>query len=398
MKRTGQKSRVAQAEQSKWLGQTIYGVKEITVLDRKEIFIRQYNNAAKEVQKTTIINNVVGASPDRILEGVCISGFMLIVVFRVCFDDNIAGFIPILGAFAMGAFKILPSISKVSSRINSIIFNQIGLESCYKNLKEAREIDAENIKRQNNIIKSIKKDTSDSINREKQIVFNNCLDIINISWKYKNSKENVLNDLSLRISKGDSVALIGASGAGKTTLADIILGLLEPQQGVVEMDGIDIFAIPHQWARIIGYVPQTVYLIDDTVRANVAFGLPQDCVDDEKIWRALEQAQLKGFVEELPKGLDTFVGERGVKFSGGQRQRIAIARALYENPDILVLDEATSALDTETETAVMESIDALQGSKTLIIVAHRLSTIRNCDKIYEIIDGRAILRNKEDVI
>ena len=202
----------------------------------------------------------------------------------------------------------------------------------------------------------------------------------------------------LTIKKGQSVALIGSSGAGKTTLADIIMGLLKPQTGTVYMDGIDIFTIPRQWARIIGYVPQAVFLIDDTVRSNVAFGLKKNEIDDEKVWEALRQAQLKEFVEELPYGLDTIVGERGVKFSGGQRQRIAIARALYENPDILVLDEATSALDSETETAVMESIDALQGSKTLIIVAHRLTTIRNCDVIYEIKDGVAVRREKEEVL
>ena len=203
--------------------------------------------------------------------------------------------------------------------------------------------------------------------------------------------------MSLTIQKGESVAFIGSSGAGKTTLADVIMGLLRPQSGTVEMDGTDIFTIPHQWARTIGYVPQSVFLIDDTVRSNVAFGLKRSDVSDERVWVALEEAQLKEFVKGLPHGLDTIVGERGVKFSGGQRQRIAIARALYENPDILVLDEATAALDTETENAVMESIDALQGSKTLIIVAHRLTTIRNCDKIYEIKDGIAVERSKADV-
>lgn len=213
-----------------------------------------------------------------------------------------------------------------------------------------------------------------------------------------NAKEAVLTNTFLCINKGESVAFIGSSGAGKTTLADIIMGLLKPQEGSVEMDGIDIFSIPHQWAKIIGYVPQSVFLIDDTVRRNVAFGLKEEDISDEKVWSALGQAQLKEFVEGLPAGLDTIVGERGVKFSGGQRQRVAIARALYEDPDILVLDEATSALDNETETVFMESIDALQGSKILIIVAHRLTTIRNCDRIYEITDGIAIERKKEEVL
>ncbi len=175
------------------------------------------------------------------------------------------------------------------------------------------------------------------------------------------------------------------------------MGVLRPEKGSVTVDGIDIFTIPHQWAKIIGYVPQSVFLIDDTIRNNVAFGIDENEISDEKVWKALEQAQLLNFVSKLPNKLETIVGERGIKFSGGQRQRIAIARALYENPDILVLDEATSALDNETETAVMDAIETLQGNKTLIIVAHRLTTVRNCDKIYEIRDGVATLKNKAEI-
>ena len=195
-----------------------------------------------------------------------------------------------------------------------------------------------------------------------------------------------------------SIALIGVSGAGKTTLADIVLGLLKPKRGAVLMDGIDVYAMPKTWARIVGYVPQSVFLIDDTIRNNIAFGLTEEQIDDALIWDALERSQLKPFVEKLPEGLDTIVGERGVRFSGGQRQRVAIARALYNRPEILVLDEATAALDNETEMAVMESIDALQGQITMIVVAHRLTTIRNCDRIYEIKNGKAIRRDKKEVL
>ena len=191
--------------------------------------------------------------------------------------------------------------------------------------------------------------------------------------------------------------MIVTSGAVKTTLGDVILGLLKPRQGEVTMDGIDVYAMPKTWAHIVGYIPQAVFVMDDTIRNNIRFGLDVEDTDDRQVWAVLERAQLKSFVESLPEGLDTIVGERGIKFSGGQRHRIAIARALYAQPEILVMDEATAALDNDTEKAVMESIDLLQGQITLIIVAHRLTTIRNCDRIYEIRDGIAFEKSKEEV-
>lgn len=387
MKRAGQEMRQANAAKGQYSYQAVMGIKEITVLDRRKQFIAQFKEAAEVEARTSLINGFIMACPDRILEGVCIAGFMGIVSVEIALGKELDNFIPVLGTFAMGAFRILPSISKISSRINSLVFYRPCLQSTYDNLREIREHNQENIAEFGQ-----PKESCDT-----KISFQNSLEIKDISWKYLNTPNSVLQNLSLTIHKGESVAFIGASGAGKTTLADVLMGLLRPQSGSVEMDGVDIFTIPHQWARTIGYVPQSVFLIDDTVRSNVAFGLKKADVSDEKVWIALEEAQLKEFVKGLPHGLDTIVGERGVKFSGGQRQRIAIARALYENPDILVLDEATAALDTETENAVMESIDALQGSKTLIIVAHRLTTIRNCDKIYEIKDGIAVERSKADI-
>lgn len=230
------------------------------------------------------------------------------------------------------------------------------------------------------------------------LTFNKDIEIRDITWQYANTDRNVLEHLSLKISKGESIALIGESGAGKSTLADVIMGLLDPQQGDILVDGQPIKSNLLQWSKLIGYVPQSVYLIDDTIRNNVAFGIPLNEIQDEKIWAALKQARLDEYIQGLPYGLDTIVGDRGIKFSGGQRQRIAIARTMYYDPQILVLDEATSALDDETEKAVMESIDSLQGHKTLIIIAHRLSTIQKCDKIYEVVDKGIIERNKNDVL
>lgn len=387
MKAAGELSRLAEAEKYKYSQQAIMGIKEISVMDRRENFIAQFKGAAEKTEKAMLVNNVISACPDRILEGVCISGIILIVCIRIRMGVGMETFVPILGVYAMGAFRILPSIAKVSAKINSIIYFMPGLQSSYDNIKFNREAKTD---------KSDYSITAENIETS-NICFRHSLEITNMQWKYSNMSVNVLDDLNMTIKKGESVAFIGESGAGKTTLADIILGLLPPQSGTVEMDGIDIFSIPHDWAKIIGYVPQSVFLVDDTVRNNVAFGVREEDISDEKVWDALEQAQLKPFIQSLPNGLDTIVGERGVKFSGGQRQRVAIARALYENPDILVLDEATAALDNETESAVMEAIDALQGSKTLVIVAHRLSTIRNCDKIYEIKDGVARLCSKDEI-
>lgn len=391
MKKAGQRAREAASLKYQYGYQSVNGIKEIMVLDRKNNFVEQYRDAASLEQKALVINDVINACPDRILEGVCIGGIIGIVCIRIAGGIELNSFIPVLGMFAMAAFKILPCISKISIRINAIVYAQGYLQGAYQNLKEANEYEEE-------LKKYVLPETGNSVENVEEIRFSSELKIDHVAWKYTNTRENVLDNIELTVKKGESIALIGASGAGKTTLADIIMGLLKPQAGTIFMDGVDIFTIPHQWAKIIGYVPQSVFLIDDTVRRNVAFGLKEKQINDDKVWEALRQAQLKEFVEALPYGLNTIVGERGVKFSGGQRQRIAIARALYENPDILVLDEATSALDNDTETAVMESIDALQGCKTLIIVAHRLSTVRNCDKIYEVRDGKAVLRNKAEVL
>lgn len=388
-KRAGQENRKASALKSKAIYQTVTGIKEIYVMQRKSLFVRDYEEASDISRKAQRTNSLITNCPDRIIEGICVSGLIGIVCIRLFMNDNMVDFVPKLAMFAMAAFKVLPSIGKITSRINGLVYFRPSLTNVYEIMKEAEGYD-----RQYEKYAKVHGDIKES----DDLHFKSGLKIQNVMWQYENQKKPVLTDTILEIPKGQSIALIGASGAGKTTLADIILGLLKPQKGTVLMDGIDVFAMPKTWARIVGYVPQSVFLIDDTVRNNIAFGLPKDEINDDLIWDALERAQLKGFVAGLPDGLDTIVGERGVKFSGGQRQRIAIARALYNKPEILVLDEATAALDNETETAVMESIDALQGQITMIIVAHRLTTIRNCDRIYEIKDGEAVERAKEDVL
>ena len=224
------------------------------------------------------------------------------------------------------------------------------------------------------------------------------LEIKKICYHYPDVEENVIDHVDFKIQRGHTIALIGESGAGKTTMADIILGLLTPQYGKIKADGMDIFKNIDLWHKNIGYIPQTIYLSDDTIRNNVAFGVFEEEIDEHAVIEALKKAQLYEFVEGLIDGMDTVVGDRGVRLSGGQRQRIGIARALYHDPEILVLDEATSALDSETEAAVMAAVDSLRNEKTMIIIAHRLTTIQNADVIFEIVNGKAEMRTKEQVL
>ena len=382
MKNCGLEEYKLNAELSKVLLQAFQGVKEVLVMHKQKYFINEYEKKYIERQYPVIGKTVAAESPAYLIEAVCVMGLVLAVCFKALGAQDTTILVSQLASFAVGAFRILPSLGRISSSFNQVVFSLPNLEDAYQNFQAARKKSAES--------HSIELPADTEIRLMQQI------EIRDVVWQYEGTEKKVLKGVNLIIKKGQSVAFIGQSGAGKTTLADIILGLLYPQQGKVLLDGEhDIHQIPTQWSKLIAFVPQTVYLMDDTIRNNVAFGVDEKEIIDEQIWSVLEQSQLKDFVEELPDGLDTLIGERGVRFSGGQRQRIAIARALYTNPDILVLDEATSALDNETETAVMEAIERLQGHKTLIIIAHRLFTVRNCDIIYEVKEGIVRTVDKE---
>ncbi len=383
----GRRSRESKAILNQYLLQSYNGIKEIMVKRIQPFFITSYKKEYLRYQKTQIDSNIAKESPANLIEAVCVSGIMIALGFRMSGMTNAVEFVPKLAAFALAAFRILPSLGKISSSFNAVVYRTASLDKTWHTLKE---VEAEDTEREKRI--PITETEADLAKR-----FETELILKDVSWQYEGIERNVLDHLNLTIRKGSSVGIMGPSGAGKTTLMDVILGLLKPQNGSITVDGRDIHEIPTAWAHMIGYVPQTIYMTEDTIRNNVAFGMYPEEIDEEQVWRALKQAQIDDFVRGLPKGLDTNVGERGVRFSGGQRQRIAIARALYYDPDILVFDEATSALDNETEAAVMESIDSLQHSKTLIIVAHRLSTLKNCDEIYEIRNGIASQRRKDEL-
>lgn len=378
----GKRAREVFARRFEYANQAVGGIKEITVMQRRACFTKQYAEASEIASACNTSYQFTSRVPNKIIEIAFISSIVLMCTVGLKGGVNIVEVIPQLSAIAVACVRVLPSVSTMTSSINTLVYYRVTLDAACENVKKAEGYEK--------WLEEYREEKEESNQEyEEKIEFESSISIEHIKWKYNNTTKYVLDDLSLEIHKGEAIGLIGESGAGKSTLSDIILGLLKPQEGSVTVDGLDIFAMPQQWAKLVGYVPQVVFLADDTIRNNIAFGLPEKEIAEDMIWKALEQAQLKTFVEKLPDGLDTIVGERGIKFSGGQRQRVAIARALYYNPEILVLDEATSALDTDTETAVMEAIDALQGHKTLIIVAHRLTTIRNCNKVYEIKDGKA---------
>ncbi len=367
--------------------EAIQGSKEVLVTNRQKYFVKQYDDCMKVSNRASVRMSVGQTAPNYIIEAVCIVGLLTAVVIQMFTSDNSTQLLGQLALLAGAAFRILPTVGGMLGAVNTFVYSAPALSAAYSTLYLVKDLEnnGDNVQR-----KIAGKDIS-------HIKFENELTLSHITFSYQTRNTKVLDDLNLKIKKGTSVAFIGSSGAGKTTLADIILALLKPQSGEILADGINIEDLGGRWNQMIGYVPQSIYMTDSTIRRNIAFGLRDDEIDNEQVWKALEMAQMKDFVWNLPDKLYSMVGEFGVQFSGGQRQRIAIARALYGNPDILILDEATAALDTETETAVMEAIDALQGVKTLIIVAHRLTTIRNCDKIYEIKDGKAVERKKEEI-
>ncbi len=374
---------------SKWFYQITGGIKDILVYGRQGYFLKGYDNAYEKNCKASVYSTFVGSLPERIIELFCVSGIIVAVLIRIKMGVDVNVFVPNMAAFAMGAFRLLPSISRTTGYINTLVYYRGFVEDAYNNMNEAR-LYMEKLEENENKYKVDNK----SIDLERD--FYSSIQVRDLSWRYKDGKKDILSGMQLTINKGEAIGIIGASGSGKSTFADLFLRLYFPQHGKILMDGINIDAIPQKWSRTIGYVPQSVFLVDGTVRENVVFG--GDDPDDEKVWKALKKASLDKFIKELSNGLETVVGERGVKFSGGQRQRIAIARALYSDPQILILDEATSALDNETEEAVMEAIDSLAGSMTLIIIAHRVTTLKGCDRIYEIVNGKAVERNKDEVI
>lgn len=390
------KAGVAFREYASKAGQSLYqafqGAKDVLLLRKQHFFIHEFEENKIEMQKAQCKQTVGSESPAYIIEGICVAGLMLVVCGKVILIGTDDYFISVLAAFAVGAFRILPSLGKISSSVNTLSTSLPSVNALYQQLLEAEDYAAKHPDAVVNML-----DYTHEKDKPHMETFHNSLELSNISFRYNNQHDFILSNMNLSVIQGQSIAIIGQSGAGKSTVIDILLGLLLPQIGAIYMDGVKITDIPDKWADAVGYVPQSVFLSDTSIKQNIAFGERDEEICTERVIEALVRAELKEYVDSLPDGIDTYVGDRGIRLSGGQRQRIAIARALYHRPEILVLDEATSALDTETEVAIMSAINSLQGEVTLIIVAHRLSTIRKCDQIYEISNGGLIKRKREEI-
>lgn len=377
LNRIGAKNQAIQSRIAKWRIQAIYGLKDVKVLNREEFFVRNYYETGKvgaNVGRTyAVMNNI----PRLLIETVFIVGVLTFIIIYMKGGGNVASMVSTLAAFGVAAMRVLPSVNRINTYITEISYNQPSLDFVYQNLQEGMKTDAMLAQRK-------------AYSQKEKLELRDKIELNHISFHYPDSDKNIFTDAHMEVPKGKSVGIMGTSGAGKSTIVDILLGLLHAQEGEITCDGVDIFKNYESWLAQIGYIPQSIYLIDESIRDNIAFGIDADKIDEKRIWEVLEEAQLKEFVEELPNGLDTTIGDRGVRLSGGQRQRIGIARALYHDPEILVFDEATSALDNDTEAAVMDAVNSFHGKKTMIIIAHRLNTIEKCDIIYKVEDGKLI--------
>lgn len=378
----GEHSRIAQGTLYKWILQSVSGIKDVKVLNKESYFTEKYRISAVEYAEDQIKNNVLTNLPRLLIETVAVVGILGYVAISMMAGVDTTTLLPLITAFALAAMRLLPSVNRINTYLANISYYESALDYIYENvniqqLKEQEYLDNELIQK-----------------KEVYLSLKNEIELKDITFAYPNTDKKIFDHAAMKIPVGKSVGVVGASGAGKTTVVDVLLGLLKLQGGTITSDGRNIFDNYGAWLSHVGYIPQSIYMLDDSIRNNIAFGVKEEEIDDVRIWEVLDQAQMKTFVEELPDGLDSQIGERGVRISGGQRQRLGIARALYHDPELLIFDEATSALDNDTETAIMEAIDTLHGQKTMVIIAHRLRTIENCDMIYEVKDGK-ILKTKE---
>ena len=375
LSRLGEKNLAIQSRIAKWRIQAIYGIKDVKVLHREAFFADNYESSGKigagYSKRYAVMNN----TPRLLIETIFIASILGYIILYILAGNDASTLVPILTAFGVAAIRMMPSVNRINTYMTDISYFRPCLDYVYENMN------INEISKKNN-------QTLKPVDAAKTMALRDRIELRDIVYAYPNTDKLIFDHADMVIPCGKSVGIMGPSGAGKSTIVDILLGLLKVRTGSILCDGVDIFDNYPAWLSRIGYIPQSIYLVDEPIRNNIAFGIADSEIDDARIWDALEEAQLAAFIRGLPEGLDTAIGDRGVRLSGGQRQRLGIARALYHNPEILVFDEATSALDNETEAAVMDAINSFHGRKTMIIIAHRLNTIEKCDMIYKVDAGK----------
>lgn len=372
MKGYGEQEQAHRKHMVQAINQGLGGIKDARVLNRERYFINKFRTEVYDSTRLLAWIRYIQQIPKPVVETTAVLGMMIISALMVWQGRAMSTIIPILTLFAMATVRLMPAVQQISSMYTALRYNLVAIDPLYDDLSS---------------LEPYRKEFLSDRNSGKKLALQSKIVAEQVSYSYPGSDELALKDLSFTIPKGKAVAFVGESGAGKTTIVDLLLGLLEPTHGSINVDGVNIQNNLSAWQTNIGYIPQSIYLGDETLRNNVAFGIPEEEIDDEKVWQAIESAQLSEMVDRLPEGLNTMVGENGTRISGGQRQRVGIARALYHNPQVLVMDEATSALDNITEKEITRSIEALKGDKTVIMIAHRLTTVQNCDRLYLMKNG-----------
>jgi ATP-binding cassette, subfamily B, bacterial PglK len=373
--RRGALAQQHRARQLQAINQGLGAIKDAKILGRESFLLDAFATETSEVKEHELHYRLVSGLPRLILEVVAITAVVVVAVMFTLMDRSAQLMLPVLALFGVATVRLVPAFNQIGTSVTRIRYERPAFDLVVAELaalEETQEPHATDLDGERNPVAR-------------------CIRVEEVQYTYPGASAPALAGVTLEVRRGDAVALVGPSGAGKSTLVDVILGLLVPDRGTITVDGQDIRAEMRGWQRQIGYVPQDIYLLDESIRRNVAFGMGDEDIDDEAVAAALEAAQLTSFVAALPAGLQTEVGNRGIRLSGGQRQRLGIARALYHNPSVLVMDEATSALDHDTELDLIEAIEKLRGDRTLIIIAHRLTTIEHCDHVYMLKDGRVYI-------
>ncbi len=360
----------------KTLLEAVQGIKIVKITKSQPYFNNEFRKNGEKVIEADRKNTVINRIPHAVTELICVSTALVYILILYINHIDINAMIPAFGAFAFASLKLIPSIKTMISAYYAIAFNEAAVDKVMENYNKVNAFSSQK--------------TTEKLTLKKSI------ELRNVTYQYPNSDRKILDHASLTIPVGKSVGIMGISGIGKTTSADVLLGLLFPKEGCIAFDDKEVDVNIDHYPIQIGYVPQSIFILDDTIRNNIAFGVPEEEIQDDLINEVIKTAQLDEFVSALPDGINTGIGENGGRISGGQRQRIGIARALYRNPDLLIFDEATSSLDLNTEESVLQSIEALHGKKTMLLIAHRPQTIKNCDYVYRMADGKFVYNKQQE--